>query len=123
MGRGSSREALKNFSGAAEDYLEAVKLQPKSPEANLRLGLVFVTMKKNALGRRYLERTVELDPGGDAGSKAQAPPRDDSGFLSAAVPAQTGEPRSSASRRTMRPAVTLVFGIIETAAPSHPGSP
>lgn len=71
IGRGASREALKNFSGAAEDYLEAVKLQPKNPDANLRLGLVFVTMKKNALGRRYLERTVELDPGGDAGSKAR----------------------------------------------------
>ena len=71
VGRGSSREAIGNYSGAAEDYLEAVRLQPKSPEANLRLGLVLVTMKKNALGRRYLERTVELDPSGDTGAKAR----------------------------------------------------
>ena len=48
-----------------------MRLQPKSPDANLRLGLVFVTMKKTALGRRYLERTVELDPAGDAGAKAR----------------------------------------------------
>ena len=50
---------------------QAVHLQPKSPEANLHLGLVLVTMKKTALGRRYLERTVELDPTGDAGAKAR----------------------------------------------------
>ena len=71
IGRGATREALGNFSGAAEDFLEAVRLQPKSADANLRLGLALVSLKKNALGRRYLERTVELDPGGDAGSKAR----------------------------------------------------
>ncbi len=71
IGRGACREAQKNYSGAAEDYLDAVKLQPKNPEANLRLGLVFITMKKNPLGRRYLERTLELDPSGDAGAKAR----------------------------------------------------
>ena len=71
MGRGSTREAQDNHSGAAEDYLEAVKLQPKSAEANLRLGLALVSLKKTTLGRRYLERTVELDPGGDMGAKAR----------------------------------------------------
>lgn len=71
IGRGATREALGNFSGAAEDYLEAVRLQPRNADANLRLGLALVSLKKNALGRRYLERTVELDPGGDAGSKAR----------------------------------------------------
>ncbi|HXM76935.1 MAG TPA: tetratricopeptide repeat protein, partial [Thermoanaerobaculia bacterium] len=71
IGRGATREALGNFSGAAEDFLEAVRLQPKNADANLRLGLALVSLKKNALGRRYLERTVELDPGGDAGSKAR----------------------------------------------------
>jgi Tfp pilus assembly protein PilF/HAMP domain-containing protein len=71
LGRGVARESRGNFAAAAEDYLEAVRLQPKSPEANLRLGLALVTLKKKALGRRYLERAVELDPGGDAGTKAR----------------------------------------------------
>ena len=71
IGRGVAREARGDFPAAAEDYLEAVHLDPKSPEANLRLGLALVTLKKNALGRRYLERTIELDPAGDAGAKAR----------------------------------------------------
>ena len=71
MGRGVARESRGEFAAAAEDYLEAVRLQPKSPDANLRLGLTLVTMKKTALGRRYLERTVEIDPAGDAGAKAR----------------------------------------------------
>ncbi len=71
LGRGVARESRKEFAAAAEDYLEAVRLQPKSPEANLRVGLVLVTMKKTALGRRYLERTVELDPAGETGAKAR----------------------------------------------------
>ena len=71
LGRGAARESRNDFSAAAEDYLEAVRLQPKSPEANLHLGLALVTLKKTALGRRYLERTVELDPTGDSGAKAR----------------------------------------------------
>ncbi|HKF41737.1 MAG TPA: tetratricopeptide repeat protein [Thermoanaerobaculia bacterium] len=71
LGRGAAHEARSDYSAAAEDYLEAVKLQPKSPEANLHLGLTLVTMKKTALGRRYLERTIELDPTGDSGAKAR----------------------------------------------------
>jgi tetratricopeptide (TPR) repeat protein len=71
IGRGVARESRAEYAAAAEDYLEAVRLQPKSPDANLRLGLTLVTMKKTALGRRYLERTVELDPTGDAGAKAR----------------------------------------------------
>lgn len=71
VGRGVARESKGNLAGAAEDYLEAVKVQPKSAEANLRLGLALVTLKKVQLGRRYLERTIELDPSGDAGAKAR----------------------------------------------------
>ena len=71
IGRGVARESRGDYAAAAEDYLEAVRLRPKSPDANLRLGLTLVTMKKTALGRRYLERTVELDPAGDAGAKAR----------------------------------------------------
>jgi Flp pilus assembly protein TadD len=56
---------------AAEDYLEAVRLDPKNAEANLRLGLALVTLKKTALGRRYLERTIELDPSGETGARAR----------------------------------------------------
>jgi Tfp pilus assembly protein PilF len=71
MGRGVAREAKGDMSAAAEDYLQAVRLQPKNPEANLRLGLALLSLKKYALGRRYLERTVELDPVGDLGAKAR----------------------------------------------------
>jgi Tfp pilus assembly protein PilF len=71
IGRGVARESEGDFPGAAEDYLEAVRLDPKSADANLRLGLVLMTLKKNALGRRYLERAIELDPGGESGSKAR----------------------------------------------------
>jgi tetratricopeptide (TPR) repeat protein len=71
LGRGVARESRSNYAGAAEDYLECVRLQPKSPEANLRLGLVLVTLKRNSLGRKYLERTIELDPTGDAAAKAR----------------------------------------------------
>ena len=71
IGRGVSRESRGDLAGAAEDYLEAVRLEPKNASSNLRLGLALVSMKKYALGRRYLERAVELDPGGDTGTKAQ----------------------------------------------------
>jgi Tfp pilus assembly protein PilF len=71
MGRGVAREAKGEMSPAAEDYLEAVRLEPRNPEANLRLGLALVTLKKYSLGRRYLERTVELDPTGDLGARAR----------------------------------------------------
>ena len=71
LARGSAREALGHLSSAAEDYLEAVKLQPKNATANLRLGVALVEMQKTGLGRRYLERTVELDPTGEMGAKAR----------------------------------------------------
>lgn len=71
MGRGVARESSGQFEPAAEDYLEAVRVQPKSPEANLRLGLVLVTLRREPLGRRYLERALELDPSGDSGAKAR----------------------------------------------------
>jgi len=71
LGRAGAREAQGELEGAAEDYLAAVKLQPSSPEANLRLGLCLVTLKKTDLGRRYLQRAVELDPTGDTGARAR----------------------------------------------------
>lgn len=69
--RGVAREAQGKMEAATRDYLEAVKLQPRSAEANLRLGLALVTLHREALGRRYLDRTVDLDPGGDSGAKAR----------------------------------------------------
>jgi len=71
MGRGVARESKGDVAAAAEDYLEAVRLEPKNAQANLRLGLTLVTMKKYALGRRYLERALELDPAGETGVKAR----------------------------------------------------
>jgi tetratricopeptide (TPR) repeat protein len=71
LGRGVAREAQGRLEAAAQDYLDAVKLQPKNANANLHLGLVLVTLHREALGRRYLERTVDLDPGGDAASRAR----------------------------------------------------
>jgi Flp pilus assembly protein TadD len=71
LGRGVAREAKGDLEPAAEDYLEAVRLQPKNAEANLRLGLVLLSLRREALGRRYLERALELDPGGESGTKAR----------------------------------------------------
>jgi len=71
LGRGVAREAQGKLEPAAQDYLDGVKLEPKNAEANLRLGLALVSLHREALGRRYLERTVELDPLGEPASKAR----------------------------------------------------
>jgi Tfp pilus assembly protein PilF len=71
LGRGVAREAQGKFEAAAQDYLEGVKLAPKNSEVNLRFGLALVSLHREALGRRYLERAVELDPLGEAASKAR----------------------------------------------------
>jgi tetratricopeptide (TPR) repeat protein len=71
IGRGMARESRGATEQAAADYLEAVRIDPKNAEANLRLGLALVTLKKSALGRKYLERTIELDPTGETGAKAR----------------------------------------------------
>jgi Flp pilus assembly protein TadD len=71
IGRGMARESRGALELAAEDYLEAIRLEPRNAEPHLRLGLVLVTLKKTALGRRYLERTIELDPTGELGAKAR----------------------------------------------------
>jgi Flp pilus assembly protein TadD len=66
-----ARESRGAMEQAAADYLEAVRVDPKNAEANLRLGLALVTLNKSALGRRYLERTIQLDPGGEVGARAR----------------------------------------------------
>jgi Flp pilus assembly protein TadD len=71
LGRAAARESDGDLEGAAEDYLKAVKLEPSNAEANLRLGLCLVTLKKTDLGRRYLQKAVELDPAGDTGARAR----------------------------------------------------
>jgi Tfp pilus assembly protein PilF len=71
FGRASVRESAGDLEGAAEDYLAAIRLDPSSAQANLRLGLVLVNLKQNELGRRYLQRAVDLDPMGDTGAQAR----------------------------------------------------
>ena len=71
LGRGVARESKGDLDGAAEDYLVCVKIDPMNAEANLRLGACLVSLKKADLGRRYLQRAVDLDPTGDAGAKAR----------------------------------------------------
>ena len=71
IGRAVARESAGKLEGAAEDYLNAVKLEPTSAEANLRLGMVLISLHKPDLGKRYLQRAVDLDPAGDTGAKAR----------------------------------------------------
>jgi Tfp pilus assembly protein PilF len=71
IGRAVARESAGNMEGAAEDYLNAVKLEPLSASANLQLGMVLVSLHKPDLGKRYLQRAVDLDPAGDVGAKAR----------------------------------------------------
>jgi len=71
VGRAVARESAGHLEGAAEDFLAAVKLDPTNADANLRLGMVLVSMHKADLGKRYLQRAVDLDPAGDTGAKAR----------------------------------------------------
>jgi protein O-GlcNAc transferase len=71
LGRGVAREAKGDLEAAAEDYLAALKIDTASAEANLRLGICLVSLHKPDLGRRYLQRAVDLDPAGDTGAKAR----------------------------------------------------
>jgi Tfp pilus assembly protein PilF len=71
IGRAVARESAGKLEGAAEDYLNAVKIDPQSSEANLRLGMVLVSLHKPELGKRYLQRAVDLDPAGDTGARAR----------------------------------------------------
>jgi tetratricopeptide (TPR) repeat protein len=71
LGRGIARESKGDLAGAAEDYLEAVRLQARSADANLRLGMALLELKKGSLGCRYLQRASEIDPSGDAGARAR----------------------------------------------------
>ena len=71
VGRAVARESAGNLEGAAEDLLAAVKLDPTNADANLRLGMILVSMHKPDLGKRYLQRAVDLDPAGDTGAKAR----------------------------------------------------
>ncbi|HTY41083.1 MAG TPA: tetratricopeptide repeat protein [Thermoanaerobaculia bacterium] len=71
VGRAVAKESAGNLEGAAEDYLTAVKLEPTNADANLRLGMVLISLQKLDLGRRYLQRAVDLDPAGDVGARAR----------------------------------------------------
>ncbi len=71
LGRAVARESSGNLQGAAEDLLAAVKLDPSNADANLRLGMVLISLHKSELGKRYLQRSVDLDPAGDTGARAR----------------------------------------------------
>jgi len=71
VGRAVARESAGNLQGAAEDFLAAVKLDPSNADANLRLGMVLISLHKAELGKRYLQRAVDLDPAGDTGARAR----------------------------------------------------
>jgi len=71
IGRAVARESAGHLEGAAEDYLNAVKIDPQSAEANLRLGMVLISLHKPDLGKRYLQHAVDLDPAGDTGARAR----------------------------------------------------
>jgi len=71
MGRALARESGGDLEGAAADYLAAVKLDSSNADANLQLGMVLISLHKPDLGKRYLQRAVDLDPAGDTGARAR----------------------------------------------------
>ena len=64
------RESAGNLEGAAEDYLNAVKLEPR-PQRQSAARDGARLLHKPDLGKRYLQRAVDLDPAGDTGAKAR----------------------------------------------------
>ena len=60
------RIVQKNYDGAIEVLLQAVKVQPRSAQANYFLGEAYLQNKKGSLGVGYLNEAIKLDPVGMA---------------------------------------------------------
>jgi tetratricopeptide (TPR) repeat protein len=71
LGRGIARESRGDRASAAEDYLEAVRLRPRSADANLRLGSRFSTSGRGLSAAAISQRAAELEPSGDRGARAR----------------------------------------------------
>ena len=65
------REARKDERGAIQDYLSALRVKPEDLPAMLRVGLDLIALKKEALGRRYLRRIIEIAPDSPEASNAR----------------------------------------------------
>ena len=63
---GRLRSLRKNYAGAVEPLLVAVKLRPDSADANYHLGEAYLQLKKGSVAILYLYKALALDPLGKA---------------------------------------------------------
>ena len=66
MNLGRLRSMQKNFEGAIEPLMAAVKIQPTSADANYYLGEAYLQIKKGSKAVSYLYEAIKLDPIGRA---------------------------------------------------------
>ena len=63
---GRLRSLRKNYAGAVEPLVVAVKLRPDSADVNYHLGETYLQLKKGSVAVDYLYKALELDPLGKA---------------------------------------------------------
>lgn len=66
MGRGECKHAQKNEQAANADFVEALKLEPQSPQGHFYLAMSLIELKKNDEAKAELKKVCDLD----ASSKA-----------------------------------------------------
>lgn len=71
MGRGECKHGLKDEKGASADFQEAVKLDPKSPQAHFYMAMSLIELKKMDDAKAELKQVCELGPESKACANAQ----------------------------------------------------
>lgn len=71
LARAFAREAQHEDTQAVADYLAALKIQPQNLQANLRMGIVLLSLQQKQLGQRYLRRVTEIAPDSPEAARAR----------------------------------------------------
>jgi Tfp pilus assembly protein PilF len=70
MARAEVYEAERRDDAAMTDYLSVLRIDSQNIDANMRMGLILLSLHQNDLGRRYLKRVTDLAP--DSAEAARA---------------------------------------------------